>query len=251
MSLEFIDRDSKSTSHINKPVIVAREGNRLPLLTEKVNRSQMEGIQGSDWFWERLQGPREHGRIQFNKSNTTDEGTYMVPMGLGEPPCVDSSPNLVFEQTAGNQGLLPKLFRRQAIFCQKVTKRNRRIEIDHRSSRSCSISLSKSRKIMIGFRGGGPPVGKTGGVIQPCRTASASKASVRSGLRLFWGGTSSATTRSRSVTSTVSPPAARRTYSLSLSLRTFNPTARIDINVASGSYYVKRSWDDGFWRTKS
>jgi hypothetical protein len=38
------------------------------------------------------------------------------------------------------------------------------------------------------------------------------------------------------VTSTVSPRSARRTYSLSLFLRTFRPTALMRTNVASGSY---------------
>ena len=94
------------------------------MLSEKVNRSQMECIQGSDWFWEGLQGPGEHRRSQLNKSNTTDKGTHMAPMGSGEPPGVNSSPNLVFEQAAGNQGLSPKPFGHQAIFRQKVTKRN-------------------------------------------------------------------------------------------------------------------------------
>jgi hypothetical protein len=38
------------------------------------------------------------------------------------------------------------------------------------------------------------------------------------------------------VTSTVSPPSASRTYSLSLFFKIFKPTAFIRINVASGSY---------------
>ena len=50
-----------------------------------------------------------------------------------------------------------------------------------------------------------------GALSQPFLAASASIASASSGLRPSRGGTSSATTRSRSVTSTVSPPAASRT----------------------------------------
>jgi hypothetical protein len=38
------------------------------------------------------------------------------------------------------------------------------------------------------------------------------------------------------VTRIVSPPSARRTYSLSLFFKTFRPTAFISVNVASGSY---------------
>ena len=66
---------------------------------------------------------------------------------------------------------------------------------------------------------------KTGGVNQPLRTASASTASARAGLLVSRGGPSSATIRSRSVTRTVSPDAATRTYSLSLFFRAFMPTA--------------------------
>jgi hypothetical protein len=58
----------------------------------------------------------------------------------------------------------------------------------------------------------------SGGLIHPWRTASSRRASETSGLRPGAGGPSSATTRSRSVTKTVSPPAASRMYSLSLFL---------------------------------
>src|SRR5216684_2688641 len=92
---------------------------------------------------------------------------------------------------------------------------------------------------MTGFRGGGLSLMSVGGVIQPWRTASASIASARIGARPDRGGTSSATTRSRSVINTVSPPAARRTYSLSLFLRTLSPTALTGWKVAPGSHHVK------------
>jgi len=53
------------------------------------------------------------------------------------------------------------------------------------------------------------PLGIVAGVSQPRRTASANCASCTSSARPARGGTSSATTRSRSVTSTVSPEAAK------------------------------------------
>ena len=61
-----------------------------------------------------------------------------------------------------------------------------------------------------------PCCGKAGGVTQPFRTAFARTASPSHSPRPCPGGTISATMRSRSVTRTVSPPAARRMYSLSL-----------------------------------
>jgi ABC-type uncharacterized transport system substrate-binding protein len=108
--------------------------------------------------------------------------------------------------------------------------------IDHRSLRFRSNSRMRSRTDITGLRGGGAPEAMLGGVIQPCRTASASKASAMMGLRLTCGGDNSATTRSRSVTSTVSPCAASRTYSLSLFFSIFRPTALMIINVAPGSF---------------
>src|SRR5438067_929886 len=95
-------------------------------------------------------------------------------------------------------------------------------------------------KLIMGLRAGGSLSGKVGGAIQPWRTASASSASASSRPRPPRGGMISATTRSRSGTKTVSPFAARRTYSLSLFLRTFNPTARIPRKVASRRYFFNR-----------
>src|ERR1700694_4412214 len=104
---------------------------------------------------------------------------------------------------------------------------HRAIEIDHRSARSRCRLLRSSSIVITGVRWGGPRPTEIGGVIQPCRKASINRASASSGLRLGLGGPISATTRSRSVTRTVSPPAASRTYSLSLFLRVLRPTERI------------------------
>jgi hypothetical protein len=116
---------------------------------------------------------------------------------------------------------------RKTIFGEQMCRGDRAIEIDHRSSRSRCRSCIRSRNVVTGLRGGGSLRASSGGASQPSRTASASRASARRGLRPGCGGTISATTRSRSVIRTVSPPAARRTYSLSLFLRIFRPTERM------------------------
>src|SRR5262245_34181448 len=160
-------------------------------------------------------------------------------MRAAEATGVNAVPDLVFEETARRyQRRLPDGVRRRAILDQEMRQRDRRIEVDHRSSRSCCRSCMSCRSVMTGLRGGGPPPVSAGGVSHPSRTASASNASATNGLRPAWGGTISATTRSRSVTRTVSPLAARRTYSLSLFLSTFRPTERMPTKVATGSYLV-------------
>ena len=77
-------------------------------------------------------------------------------------------------------------------------------------ARTSSNISSSCSSVMIGTgAGGGPAPGAAGGASRPLRTMSASRASARMGLRSARGGTISATMRSRSVTSTVSPAAAR------------------------------------------
>src|SRR5262249_21110232 len=159
-------------------------------------------------------------------------------MRAAETAGVNAVPDLVFEETARYQRRLPDGFWRRAILDQEMRQRDRRIEVDHRSSRSCFRSCMSCRSVMTGLRGGEPPPVSAGGVSHPSRTPSASNASATNGLRPAWGGTISATTRSRSVTRTVSPLAARRTYSLSLFLSTFRPTERMPTKVATGSYLV-------------
>ena len=227
MSLELVDANPQGTGGIDKSAIVAGKPYGLPLFSEKVHRRHMERIESSDWLRKRFQGPREDRRGKLNKGDTAQERTHLICMRSGEFARMNASPNFILKQTAGDQTLLPKPLRWHPVFCKEVSEGNRGVKIDQRSLRSCSSSRSRLRKDMTGLRGGEPADDSMGGVIQPWRTASASKASARSGLRLFWAGASSATTRSRSVTSTVSPLSARRTYSLSLFLRTFNPTARM------------------------
>ena len=243
--LELVDSDPQGTSGSDQSAIIAGESYGLPLFSEKVHRRYMKRIESPDRPRKRFQGPREDRRGELNKGDTAQESTHLVSVRSGEFARVNASPDFILKQTARDQILPPKPLRWHLVFCKEMSEGDRGVEIDQRSLRSCSSSRRRELKDMTGFRGGGPAGDRAGGVIQPLRTASASNASARSGLRFFWAGASSATTRSRSVTNTVSPLSARRTYSLSLFLRTFSPTARIGGKVASGSYHVK-SWAAGF-----
>ena len=112
--------------------------------------------------------------------------------------------------------------------------------VDHRSLRSPSNSAPTSFNAILGSGTGGVPTeGRSGGVNQPFRTASASTASARTALLVSRGGPISATTRSRSVTRMVSPLAAMRTYSLSRLLRTLIPTDLTHSKVVTSCYCLK------------
>ena len=78
---------------------------------------------------------------------------------------------------------------------QKMRKRHRAIEINHRSARSSCRSRSISLSFITGFRAGTSLVTDSGGLIHPWRMASNRRASATRGLRPGAGGPSSATTR--------------------------------------------------------
>lgn len=87
------------------------------------------------------------------------------------------------------------------------------VGVGQRPSRSRHRSPMRSSKLAMEHRSGTPSGGKIGSEIRPRRTISSNIASPGMALRPAAGGTSSATTRSRSVTKTVSPSATARIYS--------------------------------------
>lgn len=235
-SSHFVDREAHCTRSVDQPIIIARQRHILPLLSEKLHRREMERIERSNRPGKRLQSTCQDERRKLDERDTSQQGSYFIAMRACQLARMNARPDLVFDQSAGNERLVPKSFGRRAIFGQNVGKCYGCIEINQRSLRSSASSRVRSRKDMTGLRGGTPEAGSAGGVIHPFRTASAKSASANTGLRVLSGGTSSATTRSRSVTRTVSPLSASRTYSLSLFLRTLSPTAFMAHNVAPGSY---------------
>ena len=189
----------------------------------------MKCVQRSDRPAKRFQCSDKHGRSHLDQREATQKRARFAGMRSRQLARVNPRPDLILDQPAGDELLLPESFGGLAVFRQEMSEGNRGVEIDQRSLRSCSSSSSNLPKDVMGLRGGGSDPASAGGVIQPLRTASERRASASTGLLVLSGGTSSATTRSRSVTNTVSPCSASRTYSLSLFFRTFKPTAFMDL----------------------
>jgi ABC transporter substrate binding protein len=242
--LDFIDRKAKSAGATHEPSVVAGERNRLSLAPQKIHRRQMNRIQGSYRLREGFQRAREHGLRKFYQSQAAQKCTHFVRVRSRQLPRVNSSPYLILDKPARDEGLCPEPFGRGPVLRQQMRERNGGIEVNQRSLRSWSSSFWRLRKQAMGLRGGGVDAASAGGVIQPLRTASESRASASTGLLVLSGGTISATTRSRSVTSTVSPRSASRTYSLSLFFKTFKPTAFTIVNVASSSSLCQAGYSD-------
>ena len=127
----------------------------------------------------------------------------------------------------------PKRGWRTVVFGQQLGQHNRGIEIDHRRFYHQLIQREGLGVVQPVPGRGGSLASSTGGVNQPLRTASARRTSARIGLLVSRGGPISATTRSRSVTRTVSPDAASRTYSLQTAVEHFDSNR---FHALHGSY---------------
>src|SRR6266571_4064321 len=220
-----MDRDPQLLRGLQHPVIVGGEARLLAQPPQENDRRDVERVEGPQGDRERLERALQHLGHELQEPDPGEGLACRIRMGAGEAASVDTDPDFVLEEPAGDQGFPPQRGRGRSVFGEKVREHYRSVEIDHRSSRSWSSSASRSLRGATGARGGGSSATIIGAEIQPFRITSAISASATSGLRPARGGTISATTRSRSVTSTVSPRAARRTYSLSLFLRTLSPTA--------------------------
>ena len=166
MGLELVERESKGAGAANEPVVITGEHYGLTLRSEKLHRRQMKRVQGSYRLRERFQCSCEYRRSQFYQSQATQKRADFVCVRSGQFARVNPGPNLILDQPAGNQRLLPETVGRCTVFRQEVSERDRSIEINQRSLRSCSSSFFSFRKDVTGLRGGGVDAASAGGVIQ-------------------------------------------------------------------------------------
>src|SRR5687768_2609632 len=192
----------------------------------------MQGVQRANRLGKRLERASQDWRDQLQEGQAAHERTGRLSVTPPKLPRMHPGPDLVLEEPARYERLTPKVVARATILGEELGQRHGGVNVNHRSLRSASSSWSNSARRATGFRAGRTWDGTIGCLTHPRRTTSASRASLTSTARPGSGGRSSATTRSRSVTRTVSPSAARRTYSLSLFFNALMPTARIP----NGSY---------------
>src|SRR5262249_57212307 len=108
--LQRLNRKAQSASRADLLVVITRQCYALSLLLDKVHRREMKSIERSDWLGKRFQSARQDRQGEFDRRNPP-QSSYFVAMGAGELKRVDARPNLVLDQPAGNQRLLPERFR--------------------------------------------------------------------------------------------------------------------------------------------
>jgi len=166
MELELVERESKGAGAANEPVVITCERYGLTLHSKKFRRRQMKRVQGSYRLREGFQRSCEYGRSEFYQGQATQQRANFVGVRSRQFARVNPGPNLILDEPAGNQRLLPQAVGRCTVFRQEVSERDRGIEINQRSLRSCSSSFFSFRKDVTGLRGGGVDAASAGGVIQ-------------------------------------------------------------------------------------
>ncbi len=117
---ERVNRQPQRAGGGDHAVVVACQGNVLSLFVEKIDRRQMENVESSDGNRKRLQGAGQYGRGEFDQGDPPQQRAHFVGVRTAEFARVDTRPDLVFKEPTGEQVLVPKTFRRRAIFGEEM-----------------------------------------------------------------------------------------------------------------------------------
>jgi hypothetical protein len=116
--LKSEERNREPTPRADYAVIVARELHGLPVSPKELDRSQMQGIKGSQGDGPWIQGARENQRCHFKPSEAPEQEPDGFSVGISKPTRMDPVPYLVFRQAAGNEGVGPQTFGRTSVLGQ-------------------------------------------------------------------------------------------------------------------------------------
>ena len=110
---------------------------------------------------------REHRARKFQQGNTTDPQPSHFSVRNSEPAGIDPIPRLVLQQPTRHQRFARQAVGRLPILGEQVRQHDGRVDVDHRSPRSRSSSLSMSSSVATGARGGTPGPNSADGVSHP------------------------------------------------------------------------------------
>ena len=92
----------------NQTFIVTGKLHVLLLRSDKLKRSEVDGVQGPYRRQKRLQSTREHRPNHFNYRHSANQISHRVAMRSLEAASVYAIPNLAFQKPAGYQWLIPQ-----------------------------------------------------------------------------------------------------------------------------------------------
>ncbi len=101
------ERNAEALRHGDEPVVVAGERHALVLGPEKLDRGQVQRVERPNGERERVDRSGEDRGGQFKERDSTQELPSVLPVRGPQLSGMDARPDLVFQEAAGDQWLLP------------------------------------------------------------------------------------------------------------------------------------------------
>ena len=215
--LDLGKREAQRLCSSRETLVIGRQLQRLALAAQEIHRCEVQRVKRPHGQRKWQERAREHARREFKQTHSVDKMARIDGVRGPGAAGMNTIEHLDFEQTARNESLGSERIGGRAALREQPCQQDRGIEIDQRSARLTSRSRMTSLSSATGLRRGSLAVGgSVAGVRCPCLISSPTFCSAGEASARTRGATTSTTTRPRSVTSTVSPAAAARMYSLSL-----------------------------------
>src|SRR4051794_8713973 len=146
-ALEVRRFDAQRAGRRQHAPVVTRKPHRVAFSVEKYSGCKMQGIQRAHWHGERLQGATQGEHRQFGHVDLIEQCDNLLAIG---PlwTCEGSVPNLVLQQSTGDQNLVPERRAGLSVLREELSENHRTVYVDHqRSSRSRSRSASSCSSV--------------------------------------------------------------------------------------------------------
>ena len=115
-----IDRNPKRLRAGNKPSVEACELDIVATRTQKFDCGEMQSIQRSHRNREWPKSTIEYRGRKIDQQYAVENGVHFIGVRVCQSTRMNAIPNLVFEQTTGNQSIFGDGFRQRTIFRQKL-----------------------------------------------------------------------------------------------------------------------------------
>src|SRR5438105_4218811 len=109
--LERKKRNRQALGGGDDPAVVARQPDVLAMASQKLDRSQVQGVQRPERDWPRLKRTGQNRGRHLKPAEPGKEKPNQFPVRSAEATCVHMGPDFVFRQTTRDRRGGPEAFR--------------------------------------------------------------------------------------------------------------------------------------------